>query len=93
MSTKVLCLSHVHVPVQYKLTKCLVEPRPDPQLQGTDLALKAEPGQYSLTSQQSDQKLEPVSSAFILDPWDERNAGDVSTLVGAELQGAGTSQP
>lgn len=51
VSTKVLCLSHVHVPVQYKLTKCLVEPRPDPQLQGTDLALKAEPGQYSLTSQ------------------------------------------
>lgn len=51
MSTKVLCLSHVNVPVQYKLTKRLVEPRSDPQLQGTDLALKAEPGQYSLTSQ------------------------------------------
>lgn len=69
----VLCLSHVHVPVQYKLTKRLVEPLSDPQLQGTDPAPKVEPMQHLLIFQESDQKLELVSSAFILDPWKERS--------------------
>ncbi|TRZ24752.1 hypothetical protein HGM15179_002454 [Zosterops borbonicus] len=59
--------SHVHVPVQYKLTKRLVEPLSDPQLQGTDPAPKVEPMQHLLIFQESDQKLElvkPTRQAF-----------------------------